>query len=248
MIDINIDNLNVLEKQIYNTLMEYSKSNSKFRINTAAELCNCSVSKISKFVKKLGFANFKQYLEFLYDEYTPVSIDSEELIRIKGFIDNFDLTMKDDFYNLIQSFEKIVLFGYGPSLICAQYFEYRLRTCSNKTVMALSDEISVTSMVDEKTLLVILTVSGKFHSFETVYQNARSKGCTVTIVAEEYNTTLFDQCDRIFLLSKVSQPNHLKPYEKSRTIFFIFLEEIIIQLQNDNYEIEQQTVCKSNNS
>lgn len=240
MININTDNLNPLEKRIYETLMDYSKSNSKFRINTAAELCQCSVSKISKFVKKLGFINFKQYLEFLYGEELTVTNHSNELQRLKGFIDHFDHTLKDDFLELIESYDKIVFFGYGPSLLCGQYFEYRLRTCSNKTVMALSDEISVTSMVDKNTLLIILTVTGSFHSFEQVYKTATEKGCQVAIVAEEYNTALFDQCDKIFLLSKSPQPSHLNPYEKSRTTFFIFLEEIILQIQQNNYDKEHQ--------
>lgn len=236
MININTDNLNPLENKIYNILMDYSKTSPKFRINTAADLCECSVSKISKFVKKLGFVNFKQYLEFLYGEELTVSGQSDELQRLKGFIDNFDHNLKDDFLELIESYDKIVFFGYGPSLICGQYFEYRLRTCSNKTVMALSDEISVTSMVDKNTLLIILTVTGSFHSFEQVYQTATEKGCQVAIVAEEYNTALFDQCDKIFLLSKLPQPSHLNPYEKSRTTFFIFLEEVILQIQQNNYK------------
>lgn len=239
MININTDNLNPLEKKIYDTLMDYSKSNSKFRINTAAEICQCSVSKISKFVKKLGFINFKQYLDFLYGEKLPIAKNSGELQRLMSFIDTFDYSLKDDFLKLIESYDKIILFGYGPSQLCGQYFEYRLRTCSNKTVMALSDEISVTSMVDKNTLLIILTVTGSFHSFEQIYKTATAKGCQVAIVAEEYNTALFDQCDKIFLLSKLPQPSHLYAYEKSRTIFFIFLEEIILQLQQNNYDRKQ---------
>lgn len=233
MIKIDSNNLNPLEHQIYETLMEYSKNNPKFRITQAAEICGCSVSKISKFVKKLGFSNFKQYLEFLYGGEVPESQESDELGRIKKFIDDFDTDLTDKFLELINAHNKIVFFGYGPSLLCAQYFEYRLRTCSNKLVMAVSDEISVTSMVDENTLLIILTVTGTFQSFEKVYHDAKSKGCDVAMVVEEYNTSLFDQCDKIFWLSKNPQPSYLKPYEKSRTIFFIFLEEIIQRIQNN---------------
>lgn len=234
MTTIDMNNLNDLEKQIYHKLMEYSKNNPKFRINQAATLCDCSVSKISKFVKKLGFSNFKQYLDFLYGEDIPIPKYSDELTRIKNFIEEFDTALADEFLDLIQSHDKIIFFGYGPSLLCAQYFEYRLRTCSNKIVMAVSDEISVTSMIDKNTLLIILTVTGTFHSFENVYHSAKENGCDVVMVVEEYNTALFDQCDKIFWLSKSSQPAYLKPYEKSRTIFFIFLEEIIQKMLENN--------------
>jgi len=239
MIKIDSNNLNPLEHQIYETLMEYSKDHPKFRITQAAEICGCSVSKISKFVKKLGFSNFKQYLEFLYGGEVPESQQSDELGRIKKFIDEFDTDLTDEFLELINAHDKIVFFGYGPSLLCAQYFEYRLRTCSNKLVMAVSDEISVTSMVDENTLLIILTVTGTFQSFEKVYHDAKNKGCDVAMVVEEYNTSLFDQCDKIFWLSKNPQPSYLKPYEKSRTIFFIFLEEVIQRIQNNARLAEQ---------
>jgi len=232
-----MNNLNDLEKQIYYKLMEYSKTSPKFRITQAAELCDCSVSKISKFVKKLGFSNFKQYLDFLYGEDIPIHKYSDELSRVKNFIEEFDTAMADEFLDLIESHDKIIFFGYGPSLLCAQYFEYRLRTCSNKIVMAVSDEISVTSMIDKNTLLVILTVTGTFHSFENVYHNAKENGCDVVMVVEEYNTALFDQCDKIFWLSKFSQPSYLKPYEKSRTIFFIFLEEIIQKMLENSRSI-----------
>ncbi len=240
MINVDLRNLNALENQIYETLMEYSKNNPRFRITHAAKLCDCSVSKISKFVKKLGFSNFKQYLDFLYGGDIPLKESSGELDRIRNFIDSFDASTRDEFLDLIRSHDKIVFFGYGPSLLCAQYFEYRLRTCSNKMVTAVSDQISVTSMVDENTLLVILTVTGNYQSFEKVYHNAKSKGCDVAMVVEEYNTSLFDQCDKIFWLSKESQPSYLQAYEKSRTVFFIFLEEVIQQLQADNRKAAPQ--------
>lgn len=234
MIKLDLKNLNPLELQIYKTLMEYSKSNPKFRISRAADLCDCSVSKISKFVKKAGFSNFKQYIEFLYGAEIISSEQSNELTRIKKFVEEFDTSLTHEFLELIKGHSKIIFFGYGPSLLCAQYFEYRLRTCSNKMVMAVSDEISVTSMMDENTLLVILTVTGTFHSFEKVYHDAKDKGCDVAMLVEEYNIDLFDQCDKIFWLSKDPQPSYLKPYEKSRTLFFIFLEEIIQKIQGDS--------------
>jgi len=236
MINIDLNNLNPLEQHIYNTLLEYSKSHHKIRITKAAEICDCSVSKISKFVKKLGFKNFKQYLDFLYGKELPQKHHSTELERIKKFIDDVDVGMIDEFLELIRAHDKIVLFGYGPSLICAQYFEYRLRTCSNKMIIAVTDEISVASMVDSATLLIILTVTGKFHSFENVYMEAKNKGCEVAVVVEEYNTSLFTQCDKIFWLSKFPQPSSLLPYEKSRTVFFIFMEEIIQRLLLDSHK------------
>ncbi len=55
----------------------------------------------------------------------------------------------------------------------------------------------------------------------------RKKQCDVIILSEEFNTELVTQCDKIFYLSQYPQPSHLQAYEKSRTTFFIFLEEVI---------------------
>lgn len=227
MINIDFGKLNQLEIQIHNKLDEYAKSNEEIRIHTAAELCGCSVSKISKFVKKLGFTNFRQYLDFLKgNDIQQVSL-SNELARMRQYIDDFNESLVDDLLDLIDSHQRIVFFGYGPSLLCAQYFEYRLRIFTNKTIIAVADEISVASMTDKDTLLILLTVTGTFHSFANVYAESKKRDCDVVMIVEEYNTELFSQCDRVFWLSRYPQPAGLLPYEKSRTVFFIYFEEVI---------------------
>ena len=230
MISIDVSSLNPLEKRIHERLMLLSKNKEQIRIHEAAELCQCSVSKISKFVKKLGFKNYKQYLDFLYGRELDHYEQSDEIKRIKTFIDAFDPAMVDELLELINAHKKVILFGYGPSMLCAQYFEYRFHNCSDKMVIASSDEVAIDNMVDDTTLLLILTETGRFHSFQDVYASSSKSGGTVAIIVEEYNTELFNQCDRIFWLSPVPQPSYFKPYEKSRTLFFIFLEEIIQKL------------------
>ena len=230
MININFSALNLLEQQIHKKLLEISETQSTIKIADAADLCECSVSKISKFVKKLGFSSYKQYLDFLYGREISSNHLSDELSRIRMFIDDFAEDKVDELMALIEKHDKIVLFGYGPSLICAQYFEYRLRTSTNKLIVAVTDEISVASMTNESTLLILLTVTGTFQSFENIYKDSKEKGCEVVILVEEYNTDLFHQCDKVFWLSQYPQPDNLLAYEKSRTVFFIFLEEVIQKL------------------
>ena len=240
MFNIDFGKLNPLEIQIHNKLDEYAKSNETIRINTAAELCGCSVSKISKFVKKLGFANFRQYLDFLQGRDIPQVNLTNELARIRQYIDDFNDALVDELLALIESHDKIVFFGYGPSFLCAQYLEYRLRIFTNKTIMAVADEISVASMTDKNTLLILLTVTGTFHSFENVYAESKKRGCEVAMIVEEYNTELFSQCDRVFWLCRYPQPERLLPYEKSRTVFFIFFEEVIQRILHRKYTDRQE--------
>ena len=227
MINIDFNKLNPLESQIYEILLTLSKNNSNIKITQAAEACSCSTSKISKFVKKLGFNNYKQYMDFLYGNETPQKKSSSELERIKNFIDDFDISLVDEFIELMNSYEKIILFGYGPSFICTQYFEYKLRINTNKFVICVPDEISVETLIDDNSLLVIFSTTGKYKSFERIYNLSKESNCQVLLIAEEYNTSLLSNCDKIFWLSKISQSNDLKPHEKSRITFFIFIEEVI---------------------
>ena len=246
MINIDFSKLNQLEIQIHNILDSFAKTNETIRINTAAQLCGCSVSKISKFVKKLGFINFRQYLDFLQGRDIPQVNLSNELVRVRQYIDDFNDAMVDELFELIESHPKIVLFGYGPSYHCAQYFEYRLRIFTNKIVIAVAEEISVASITDKDTLVILLTVTGTFHSFENVYRESKNKGCKVAMIVEEYNTEVFSQCDRIFWLCKYPQSDKMLPYEKTRTIFFIFFEEVIQRFIVKKYaELQEQSDRKS---
>ena len=224
---IDLHTLNPLERHIHEVLLAQRDRNETLRITQAAEICNCSVSKISKFVKKLGFHNYKQYMEFLSGKDVIGYTSTNEIQRIRSFLDAFDPHLVDDLHSMILDHKKLVLFGYGPSLLCAEYFAYRFRNCTDITTMAVSDPIAVKNMVDETTLLVILTETGRFHSFQDVYSTAKNKGCDVMIISEEFNTELVTQCDKIFYLAQHAQPEYLQAYEKSRTTFFIFLEEVI---------------------
>ena len=247
MININFEALNPLERKIHETLSTHSKTVESIRLTKAAQLCGCSVSKISKFAKKLGFSGYKQYLDFLYGKVLPEADTSCELTRLRKFIDAFDHGKAQELVELIRSHEKIVLFGYGPSLLCAQYFGYRLRTCTDKTAIAVPDELSVTTMTDEKTLLLIFTVTGTFRSFADIYRKAKRKSANVALIIEEYNTAICNDCDKIFYLSPKAQSADLFPYEKTRTVIFIFMEEIIRYLSSQRKTREEDSSDKAEN-
>ncbi|MGH4140031.1 MurR/RpiR family transcriptional regulator [Clostridium sp.] len=241
MINIDFNKLNPLEKKINETLITLSKTDTNITITKAAQACDCSMSKISKFVKKLGFNNYKQYMDFLYGKSIPENKSSIELQRIKNFIDDFDISLVDEFIELINSYKKIILFGYGPSFICTQYFEYKLRINTNKFVIAVPDEISAESLIDDKSLLVIFSTTGKFKSFERINSLAKEKGCQVLLIVEEYNASLLTNYNKVFWMSKFLQPDNFKPYEKSRIVFFIFIEEVIRHIIfNNRQEILEQ--------
>lgn len=227
MFNIDTTKLNENEKKILEILLSFVKDNPVPTINTAASICGCSVSQISKTIKKAGFDGYKQFISFLYKGEEPKSIKVDEIERLKKVLADFDINLVHQFANLISQHENIILFGYGPSAICAQYFEYKLRLCSNALVITAPDEQSAKSMLNRASLLVIFTTTGQYRSFEKLTLEAKYKGAQVAVVSEEFNPLLMENCDHYFVLTQHRQSVTLKPYEKTRTVFFIFVEQVI---------------------
>lgn len=237
MIKINFDKLNPLELKIHEQLTQYSQEAATIKITAAALYCSCSVSKISKFVKKLGFENYKQYIDFLYQRETDQKKTSNEILRIQEFLSTFDVSIVDEFIELIDRYDKIILFGWGPSFICVEYFEYKLRIATNKFIIAVPDELSADKLLDEHTLLIIFSATGTSKSFARLHQQADLRGAELVFVVEEYAPELLKEYNNIFMLTQSSQSKELKPFQKTRTIFFIFIEEILLKLYEKSKEL-----------
>ncbi len=227
---IDLNKLNSLEKEIYNKLTSHMKEHTELRITEAASLCECSPSKISKFVKKLGFENFKQFAAFTKGEAIPEKKVSSELKRIRDFTRSFDTSIVDKFIKMLDTHKKIIFFGYGPSFLCAQYFEYKLRLLTNSVVIAVSDIGTAQNLIDDSSLLVILSTTGHYASFQAIYEDAKTKQCDILLLVEEYHHDLIDCYDNIYFLTQSTQSSALKAHEKSRVVFFIFIEEVIFKL------------------
>jgi DNA-binding MurR/RpiR family transcriptional regulator len=234
MLMFDLNRLNSLEQEIYHTLIPHLKKGEHVKITQAGELCGCSSSKISKFVKKIGFDNYKQFVGFIQGERQKEKKASSEIERISNFVQEFDTAQVDTFIDQFEGHEKIVLFGYGPSFICAQYFEYKLRIHSDKFIVAVPDMLTASRLLDDKTLLAIFSTTGKFASFDEVCEQARRNGCDSILIAEEYNQDLIDNHKNILFLTNSNQSDILKPYEKSRTCSFIFIEEVVFKLIEKN--------------
>lgn len=232
MININLDTLNQLERTLYKAIYDAAQGDKNLSIVKASEICQVSSSKISKTVKKMGFKNYKDFIKYCRGEYihTEEKTYSDELKRVANFIDTFDDNIVTTFINKISNYDKIVLYGLGPSYICCQYLEYKLRMCTTKSIVALNDEIQIKNMVDSNTLFIIFSVTGKFSSFENVCSVVNEKGGEILIVFEEYNTNHYPYASNIIYLTEDRQSDSLAPYEKTRTILFIFIEEIIQRL------------------
>ena len=238
MLKLDAGGFNSLEMSIHTSLTEAVKTEPNIKIKRAAELCGCSVSKISKFGNKLGFRSYKEYISYICGDLPKADNTSAELTRIRDFVDNFDSGIVDDFIQLLDKYDKIILFGYGPSLICAQYFEYKLRIVTSKSVMTATDEATAMNLMDDRSLFIVFSTTGKYRSFSGLFACAERKNAGRLMIAEEYNTSLLGDCGNILYLTKSTQGENFPPYEKSRIVFFIFIEEVLLRLLAAKREIE----------
>jgi DNA-binding MurR/RpiR family transcriptional regulator len=237
MFDVDTTRLTTLDRRIVDDLMAHARHHPPFRIMEAAEICGCSMSQVSKAVRKAGFSGYKNFIRVLYAGEQPREPALDELERLKRVIEEFDLSVVDEFASLIKEHERVILFGYGPSQISAQYFEYKLRFCSSAFVTTAPDEESARSLLEQASLLVILTATGQYRPFGSLAREAAAKGADVVVVSEEFNALLLEICKRYFVLTRQVQPDTLKPHEKTRTVFFIFFEEVIRRIQRDKARV-----------
>ncbi len=234
MFTVDTTRLNPFDRKIIDQLMAHAKRHPAYKIKEAAQICGCSISQVSKAIKKAGFSGYKNFIRVLYSEEQPRGPALEELERLKRVIDDLDIATVDEFVSLIDEHERIVFFGYGPSLISAQYLEYKLRFCSNTFVTTAADEQSAKSLLEQASLLVIFTTTGQYRSFKSLALEAKRKGTDVVVVSEEFNPVLMEHCNRYIVLTRHKQSDTLKPHEKTRTVFFIFFEQVTQTIQRRN--------------
>lgn len=231
---IQFDRLNDLEIQIHKTLSEESKVQANLTITKAAELTGVSPSKISKFVKKLGFLGYKEYFRFLTGkELVKRKKMSTEFARIQEFMENFDPSAVTYLAELIKKYDKIILFGYGPTNICMEYFEYKLTYTLEKNIIRATQESLIPNLLTDSTLLLIFSVAGKFAQFDSLFEEAEKQHAKALLVLEELNASLTLENNEIIYLTKSQQDDQLKSHEKTRTILFMFIEEVIRELNQE---------------
>lgn len=155
---------------------------------------------------------------------------NSEFSRIQEFMENFDTETVSYLADLIKKYDKIILFGYGHTNICMEYFEYKLTYTVDKNVIRATQASLIPSLLTENSLLLVFSVAGKFAQFDTLFEEAKKHHAKSILVIEELNSTLTLDNSEIIYLTKSHQDEKLTSHEKTRTILFMFIEEVIRKL------------------
>ncbi|WP_261884329.1 MurR/RpiR family transcriptional regulator [Vibrio pelagius] len=224
--------LNNLEKKILREITPILEKERNISISKASEQLNISPSKLSKFVRRMGFENFKEFkrLHNKNDEIEMSSvctIQNSHLSSIQTFLENFNQELVDSFYNEMQKYQNIVLYGAGPSFACAAYFSDRIQMVTQKRATAVSDMNMLQHYCNQDTLLITISTSGLYDNYTNLIKvNSGEKLFLFEDLVNLPELTSY----KVFYLTRVSQNNKIKQYKRPRTLFFIFLEEVIEKL------------------
>lgn len=225
-----LEKLNELELSIHLQLQQHLQTNPDLKIIEASNLCQVSPSKISKFCQKIGFSNYKQYKEFVQTGKIASNSSSFELERLSNYIKSFDNKKATKLARLITKHDRIILHGIGPSLIAVEYFAYRLRIHTKKDIITTSDDFFINTNINNKTLAIIYSVTGTFRSFKPIINTCEGKKTEYIIVCEEQSNQPDFTNKKVLFLTDSTQDMHQLAYEKTRTIWFIFIEEVISKI------------------
>ncbi len=229
--NINFKILNELEQTIHKQLSAALLDDNLLSITNAAKLCDVSPSKISKFCKKLGFENYKQYKIYITTgKLIPFNNKSEELQRLEKYIKTFNPNTSTKLAKLIHKSNRIILCGMGPSLIAVEYFAYRLRIVTCCDVMTSNEDFFMKNHMTNNSLLIIFTATGLFQSYANIVNYCESNNFKYIIICEENNHIDEYANKNLLYLTNSTQVNKKLPYEKTRTIWFIYIEEVLTSL------------------
>lgn len=176
-----------IEHHIARVMLEHIHQLNDISIGSMAGLCSVSKSTISKFVKQLGFEDYKEFKAEAYSRgKREVYIKDLNTINITDYIlqngteqyldvlfsDIRDLFYKIDFkkieqlVTMIHDYEEVAAFGEGYSETAALNFQHKMSFYQKFIYTTTNDrkQVKYITQAKENTLLLIFSNSGRYIS------------------------------------------------------------------------------------
>ncbi len=225
------DELTATEIAISDKITEHLDEVPTLTITKLADLCGVSPSKITKYAKRLGFNGYKEFqYQLKNDRYKSEDKGSSfeyQKEKILQFFDSFSISKMESLKKLINTSDKIYLFGRGPSLKVCEYYEPRLRVAANKNIVANYDEylfdLDLAREQDEQKLMIVLTVSGKSKKVREVLETAQKRGMKTVCISAYYNQGL-ETASNLYINLLDRKEIFDKSLIRGRTLFYIYFE------------------------
>lgn len=173
------------DANIAETLLEHINEIDRLSIENVAEMCSISTSKFSKFVKRLGFGNYKEFRDLVknekyrsgyygYEDKIPMGLYIEkdgwesylEILRkdLDHFTARTDFNMVRRLARALRSHDEVAAFGSVYSQTAAIDFMYRMAE-EGKNIRTYTYDLEQEKYMkdmDENTLVIIFSNSGQY--------------------------------------------------------------------------------------
>ncbi|MCW8329221.1 MurR/RpiR family transcriptional regulator [Photobacterium sp. SDRW27] len=179
----------------------------------AAEI-GVSTASITRFCKKVGLNNFKEFL-FIYQQQLdeekpqqsvePSSLHHDYVDVLQQFDKRLDMAQTTRFSQAINQHDVIHVFGSGYSALAGADFKFRF-TRLGKYIEVVQDSDSmqmVSSILKPGALVILLTLKGKNERMINYAQQMKSKGITVLCITANEKSKLVNIADATMLTASL---------------------------------------------
>ncbi len=205
-----------------------------------------SKASLSRFAKKCGF---KGYREFIYIYELSLNEEKEPMDKLKKEVLSTYQRLLDRSYTLIDeeqikglskmlmSHKKVYVYGIGSSGLAAREFKIRFMRLG-MNVEAITDEQTMLMnkvVVDEGSLVIGLTVSGKTKTILKGLRDAEKKGASTVIITSSNNYSFKEYCQEVVLIA-VTKNLHIGNVISPQFPILIVLDILYSHFLNSDYK------------
>ena len=205
-----------------------------YNITELSKLCFVSQATVSRFIKKLGYADYNDFKEecLIYIEqiknnmdnnYTDINLLNEDLKLLYSKIDNIDI---NNIASIINNYDKIYVSGLNYCYLMAQYFQMECYPFG-KIVKVIGYNEEIQNIGSDSLLLIFTTTGNYFNKNRIVKEYIRNCKCEKLVISirnlENGIIKLFNK--NLILDMDIGVKN-------SRYIMMALLDNIIEELRN----------------
>ena len=232
-----IKQLNELEYQIYLFLVNNKEMIAKQKLKAVADALHVSPSMVTRVLQKLDFDGFTQFKVQM-----RIQVNQENHIEEEGInylIDYFNkvnspaaLEPIKNAALLMESVEEVLFFGVGLSGAMGKYGSYLFNRNGIKS-FAVEDFSHRFDLYDNKTGVIVLTISGETREVNDQIQIIRQSGAKVVVITNSQNTTAGKLSDATISYYVPSSKNRYF-YSDATQVPVMYIFETLIEQINKN--------------
>ncbi|WP_028862636.1 MurR/RpiR family transcriptional regulator [Psychromonas aquimarina] len=183
-------------------------------IEELALVIGVSTASITRFCKKIGLNNFKEFL-FIYqqqlDQESPQQsmklngLHNDYIDMLQQFDKRFDKELIAEFSSIIGRHDVIHIFGSGYSALAGADFKFRF-TRLGKFVEVVQDNDSMrmlSSILKPGALVILLSLKGKNAAMLNYAKDMKQKGITVLCITANEKSKLISTADLTLLTASL---------------------------------------------